>query len=152
MEKARSIRQMTVGDAAVEGLLNGILAGLAMGVVIIAMETVAGVNPFEVLTYFALSEDTTPLLGLFTHIAVSAIYGVLFGILSMTIARSLGARANLGVWLALGAAYGLLILGIAEGIVLPRTTSPLLGLPVWAFGTAHLVYGIVLAWLTQRSK
>lgn len=152
MEKTRSLREMRVGDAAVEGLLNGIIAGLVMGVVVIAIEMVAGANPFQVLTYFSVAADASPLLGLFTHVAVSGIYGVIFGIAAMLIARQIRVSSNLGVWLGVGIVYGLLILGIAKAIVLPQTTSPLRDLPIWAFGIAHIVYGVALGWLTHRSQ
>lgn len=152
MDKTRSFRESSVGDTAVEGLLNGILAGIVMAVVIVGIESIAGVFPLEVLGYFAVSTDASPLLGLFTHVAVSGIYGVLFGIATMFVAHRMGNRNNLGIWLGMGALYGLFILAVAEGVVLPRTASPLGEIPFWAFALAHLLYGLVLAWLTRRNN
>lgn len=148
----RMIKTMSVGDAAVEGLLSGIGAGIVMGAFLLAVELPAGVSPLTVLGYFDAGTAASPMVGLFTHIAVSGIYGVIFGIGAMIAARLFGARIQTGLWLALGLVYGLLIFGIAEGVILPSTHSPLQQVPLWAMGIAHGVYGIILAWLTTRNN
>jgi hypothetical protein len=68
----------------------------------------------------------------------------------MFAARALGGRMNLALWLGMGAVYGLLLFAIAQGLILPRTNSPLAIVPVWVFGFVHVLYGIVLAWLLGR--
>lgn len=153
MENTKRITQtMSVGDAAVEGLMYGIVAGLAMALIIVVSEWLIGVAPLTVLGYFDGGGNGSPLLGAFTHVAVSGIYGVVFGMIAMALARMFGARMTLGVWLALGILYGALIFMIAEWIVLPRANSPLLAMPMWAFAIAHFVYGAVLAALCARGK
>jgi hypothetical protein len=59
---------------------------------------------------------------------------------------------KLGAWLVLGAVYGLLLFGIANAVILPRTNSLLALAPVWALGAAHVLYGAVLGWLVGRGK
>lgn len=153
METSKRIPQnIGLGDAAVEGLMFGILAGILMGTFVLAVELVAGKTPGTVLGYFDVGSQASPVIGSFTHIAVSGIYGVGFGVLYLIVSRILGARTSSWIWLVLGALYGALIFGIAEGIVLPRTNSLLHELPVWVFATAHLLYGIALAWLTGRNQ
>lgn len=152
METSKRISHtLGLGDAAVEGLMFGILAGIVMGAFVLAVEFVAGKAPGTVLGYFDAGSQASPMIGSFTHIAVSGIYGVVFGVVYLVSSRILGARSSLGMWLLLGAVYGALIFGIAEGIVLPRTNSPLRELPVWVFATAHVLYGVALAWLTGRN-
>jgi len=153
----RAFKSVTTGDSAVEGLLNGILAGLAMAAWVVLVELVAGFSPLTVLGYFDMSSNAvrsgaSPFIGLFTHIAVAGVYGVVFGILAVRLPRTLGARMNLGIWAFFGVLYGTLVLGIAEWIILPRTSSALRELPLWVLASAHLLYGLVLAWLTQRNK
>lgn len=153
----RAFKSGTTGDAAVEGLLDGIFAGLAMAVSIVLVELVAGVSPLTVLGYFDMSSNivrsgASPFIGLFTHVAVAGVYGVGFGVLALHLTRTLGARMNSGTWALLGVLYGMLVLGIAEWIILPRTSSALRELPLWALASAHLLYGLVLAWLTRRNK
>lgn len=146
----RITRTTSIGDAAVEGLIYGIVAGLGMALFLIAFEWLAGVMPLEVLGYFGANPDASPWVGLFTHVAVSGIYGVIFGMLALVAARMFGDRLNPGVWLLFGVVYGLLIFAVAKGVILPRTSSPLNELPVWALALAHALYGFVLAWLVGR--
>lgn len=124
MDKTRSLRDYTAGDAAVEGLINGILAGIVMAVVVVGIETLAGASPLAALAYFAVSNDASPFLGLFTHIAVSGIYGVIFGVTTMMIAKQLGTRRNLGLWLVLGAVYGCSFWASPKALSCPAPPRP----------------------------
>lgn len=146
----RAAKTMTVGDAAVEGLVYGIIAGLAMALFVVLMEFLSGVAPTTALGYFDWGGSDSPWVGAFTHIAVSGMYGLAFGVLTMSVARAFGVRLTLGKWLALGIVYGALLFGIAEWIVLPRTNSPLREMSPWAFAVAHLIYGGLLGWLCGR--
>ena len=141
-----------VGDAAVEGLLNGVLAGITMSAYLVVLEALVGISPLAVLGYFDSSHAASPLIGGLTHIAVSGIYGVIFGMAGMVLQRALGGRMNLGIWLVTGIMYGALIFAIAQWVLLPPTNSPLRGLPLWVLATAHLLYGLVLAWLVERNR
>ncbi len=153
MENSRRVvRRLNAGDAAVEGLLNGILAGVAMALLLVLVQAAGGVAPLAVLSYFDLGENASPFVGAFTHIAVSGIYGVIFGMVAAILARAIGERMSLAVWLLLGLGYGLLVFGVAEWIVLPRTLSPLRELPPWLFASAHVLYGLVLGLLAGRSR
>src|SRR5581483_8022847 len=82
MESSRQgVRDNTIGDAAVEGLLTGIVAGIEMAAFILVVELVSGVLLMKVLGYFDVIRDGSPLTGLFTHFAVAGVYGVMFGLL-----------------------------------------------------------------------
>lgn len=153
METTKHItKTMSVGEAAVEGLLGGIGAGIVMGLFILGLEAVMGVSPVTVLTYFNAGENASPLTGLFTHIALSGMYGVVLSVGLMMLVRILGFSKTREWWLVIGLLYSALIFGIAETIILPGTQSLLRDLPLWAMVAAHMVYGIVLAWLTTRKN
>lgn len=152
MNKPNVYKETRVGDAAVEGLLNGILAGLVMAGGVLLLEMVRSVPPLNVLGYFDATDTASPWLGLFTHAAVSGMYGVVFGILAIGLPKRFGARMSFVIWLVAGALYGLLIFGIAEWVILPRANSPLGDVLLWTFALAHLVYGVVLAALCARNK
>jgi|SRR5581483_606283 len=140
MESSRQgVRDNTIGDAAVEGLLTGIVAGIAMAAFILVVELVSGVSPVTVLGYFDVSRNGSPLTGLFTHFAVAGVYGVIFGLLWSRLTR-------LGRWwiIVAGVVYGFVILGIAEWIILPSTATPLSQLPFWMMVVAHGIYGAAL--------
>ncbi|TAH53692.1 MAG: hypothetical protein EYC68_02800 [Chloroflexota bacterium] len=153
MENSKRIpKTMSVGDAAVEGLMYGIAAGIAMALFVLLVEWLSGVALLTALGYFDGGGNDSPFMGAFTHIAVAGIYGAVFGMIAMVVARMFGARMTLGMWLALGILYGALIFVVAEWIVLPRTSSPLLEMPMWALAIAHFIYGAVLAALFGRNK
>ena len=54
--------------------------------------------------------------------------------------------------LALGIIYGLALFALSEEVLLPSTSSPLLGIPWEIFGLAHISYGVVMGWLVGRQK
>jgi hypothetical protein len=157
MYRLGKFKAKSVGDWAVEGLLDGIGAGIIMLAVVVAFEFVRGVAPLVTLGYFDLGPDlkgaaASPLIGGLTHLAVSGVYGIVFGIVGMLVARTFAGRMNPVVWLTLGAIYGLLLFGIAQWIVLPRTNFPLELVPIWTFGFVYVLYGLVLAWLLKPGK
>ncbi len=152
MSKTNTYKETRVGDEAVEGLLSGILAGLVMAGGVVVLEMLGGVPPLNVLGYFDATQGASPWLGLFTHVAVSGMYGVVFGMLALGLAKRFGTRMSFALWLGAGALYGMLIFGIAEWVILPRSDSPLREMPLWSFALAHLFYGAVLAALWVRHK
>jgi hypothetical protein len=87
------------------------------------------------------------LSGALTHLAVASVYGILFGLIWWALRR--GLRVAVPAWLA-GALYGLALLAVAQAVVLPSAGSPLAEIPTLHFALAHLVYGVVLGWLSER--
>jgi hypothetical protein len=128
----------TAGDAAVSGLLSGILAGIVMAAFLVAAGFMSGDTVATVLSRFGAGQGTTPLVGLLTHLAVSGVYGLLWGVL----ARLLLGRVPAPGWM-LGLGYGLLLFLIAQGLFLVGPT-PLTGVPPLHFLLAHAVFGLVL--------
>lgn len=144
-------RVLGFGDAAVEGLVAGIAGGVAMAALVLVIEWAAGTGPLTTLGYFDASATAdsgtaaAAVRGLVTHLAVSGVYGVVFGMIVALVKRGRRARPG-GAWLIpAGALYGLIVLAVAEWVILPRTTSVLGELPLWVLTAAHLVYGVVLA-------
>jgi hypothetical protein len=75
--------------------------------------------------------------------AVSAIYGAMFGLVAQTINR------RIPPWLS-GLIYGLLLYSLARFILLPQMGSPLMEIPASHFAAAHVIYGLILGVLTSR--
>ena len=69
----------STGDAAVDGLLNGVIAGVAMAIYMLLMLLINNVPLGEIFSYFR-STTSSPVAGTLVHLAVSAIYGVVFGL------------------------------------------------------------------------
>lgn len=136
----------SIGDAAVDGLFFGLVAGILMGLILTILGFLTGESPAAMLTRFDASGQTSPWTGALLHLAVSGIYGIVFALL-WKIARVWLSRIPL---LIAGLAYGLGLFVVAELLLLPGTQSPLLDIPVWLFGLAHVVYGLTLGWLMQR--
>jgi hypothetical protein len=141
-------RTISVGDAAVDGLLNGVFAGIVMLVYLLAGGLILGQAPLTLLSYFDPSSNPGPLVGAVMHLAVAGVYGTLFGMLWLVIVHR---WLNPILALPAGLAYGAILYIFAETLILRGTHSPLLALPFWDFALAHGVYGLTIGWLTKRT-
>jgi hypothetical protein len=146
--KAVSERQRTAGDAAVDGLLAGAGAGIAMAAYLVVIGLLAGEGPASVLTRFDPARQGSPLIGVMIHLAVSAVYGLLFGVIYRLVGR--GRLSGRAAGALIGLAYGLALLLVAQGLALTGAGVALRGIPALHFTAAHLVYGVVLGWLVAR--
>jgi uncharacterized membrane protein YagU involved in acid resistance len=130
--------QFSLGEAAVEGLLAGIAAGAVMLAYLLAFGVLSGESVAVILGYFSIQVPPNPFQGVLLHLAVSGIYGLLFGIVWRLLGRRLPAWGT-------ALLYGLAIYLLARFVLLPESGSPLLDIPPLHFTLAHLVYGLVLA-------
>lgn len=137
-------KKMTMGDFAVDGLLGGLVAGLAMAFYLLISGLLTGHRLADLFSSFSAGESTTPLRGALTHLAVSAIYGALFGV------ASIGLRRWPISLKLLGGLYGLFLFLIARFAVLPGLESTLLTFSIFHFAVAHLIYGGVLGRQLER--
>lgn len=143
-------REISASDAAVDGLLSGVAAGLGMAAYLALAMLVSGYNPLTTLALFAPDPPSGPLVGLLAHLAVSGIYGVLFGVGYAALLRR--PAYNPPAWLhaAIGGAYGLLLLLTGWTLILPATGSQLQQIPLLHLAIGHLLYGALLGWLVYR--
>ncbi len=136
-------RNTTVGDAAVDGLLAGIAAGIVMAAYLVGVslfgEGVAVLNRFD-------PSGASPVVGTLMHLAVSGVYGAVFGIVSNWIRRF-----NLPAWLS-GLTFGLVLFALAATIILPSSRSAVAGIPIVHFGIAHVIYGLVIGIIINRNS
>jgi hypothetical protein len=135
--KTTTLHNLSSGDRAVSGLLRGSIAGLVMAVVLIPVGLAAGDTWLQALNRFNPFGQESPLQGLLLHIGISAVYGIVFGLLQPIFPRRLPS------WLA-GLWYGLLLFCLAEFLILPTTGSGMADLPALALLVAHGLYGLVL--------
>jgi hypothetical protein len=134
----------SMGELAVEGLFAGIAAGLVMLLYLMVSGILSGEAASVMPGRFSIQVPPNPLQGALLHLAVSGIYGMLFGI----IWRFVGGRIS--CWLA-AVLYALAIYLLAIFVLLPGTGTPLLKIAPLHFVLAHLVYGLGLG-LWFRSK
>ncbi len=142
MEKAHTYlpQHTSTGDAAVSGLFSGLQGGVAMAVVIVIFSLLAG-QGLGYLGYFSAGAPVQPILGLVGHLAVSAIYGMLYALGRRWL--RLERLSWLPGWLA-GLAYGLGLWVLAILVILPAAHSLFLSISWTVFFTGHVVYGLVL--------
>jgi hypothetical protein len=147
-KKMGTQQTMSMGETAVDGLLAGLVGGVLMALFLAAAGWLAGTPPLTTLAYFDPAQAGSWLTGLLAHLAVSAIYGVLFGLLlgGVGLIRPSALRWRL----LLGMGYGLLLWVLAMGLVLTAVGAPLAQMPAWQFGLAHLVYGLALGLWLQK--
>jgi hypothetical protein len=147
MEKSRFIKmEKSAGDTAVDGLIAGLAAGLAMAIFLALAGLFSGTQPLVTLGYFDPARAGNWVPGLLAHLAVSAIYGVIFTLLLRLVGWI---RPSLlgQIWLW-GMGYGAILYGLAAGVVFTAVANPLTQIAAWQMGAAHLLYGLILGfWL-----
>ena len=136
----------TTGDAAISGLFGGLLGGLAMALVIFLFSLAAGQGA-AYLGYFSTEIPVPPLQGLLMHLAVSCIYGILFGLLLHWTRID---RRKLPGWFS-GLVYALGLWVLAVTVMLPLSHSIMLTLPWYVFFGGHIAYGLVLGVSRRQS-
>lgn len=150
-ENVISERRRTAGDAAVDGLLAGTGGGIAMAGVLVASGLLSGAGPAATLARFDPSGMgvASPLTGALLHLAVSAVYGLLFGVIYRLIGR--GRLAGRAAGALIGLVFGLTLLLAAQGLTATSAGAALREIPTLHFAVAHLVYGAVTGWLVARN-
>ena len=143
-----TIKKRAAGDSAIDGLLAGLGAGLVMGLFLLLVGLVSGIAPIDVLGRFDPAQANSPVGGLFTHLAVSAIYGVIFGLLFQALVRLRPSLTRLG-WLV-GLLYGLVLYAIARGAIGAGVNSGLAQYTTAILLSAHAVYGLVAGLVVGR--
>ncbi len=137
----------TWGDAAVDGLLAGVAAGLVMAAYVLVVGLLAGRTWQAILAQFDPGLSPLPLTGALTHLAVAGVYGALFGV---------AWRALLRAWprlpaMAAGLAFGLALWALAALVTSSRPSGEWLrALPAVHLAVAHLLYGSLLGVTLQR--
>jgi uncharacterized membrane protein YagU involved in acid resistance len=143
MNKSKALTyQATIGDAAVDGLLGGLIAGLGMAGYLVIAGLAASESPAQVLGRFAPGAETAALTGGLMHLAVAAVYGMLFALGWWLLVR----WRDVSAW-PVGLIYGVTLWLIAEAIILPSTGSPLAEIPPVHFALAHGIYGVILGFV-----
>ena len=148
--KSTAKTSISYGDTAVDGLLGGALGGGLMAIYLIIAGLIGGDGVGVIMARFAPPGNSSPLVGTVAHLAVSAIYGVIFALALAIIGRLWPQTSKLS-WI-LGAIYGLTLWLVAEFIVLPAVDSPLQMIQPVHFALAHLVYGLTLGLIVGRSN
>jgi len=151
MEKSHPAwKERSIGDTAVDGLTAGLLAGLAMLLLLVLTGLISGTLPAVTLGYFDPARGGSWLTGLLAHLAVSAIYGVFFALLIHALSRSRPSFRRYS-WL-LGLVYGLTLQLLATGLIFKAVEAPLEHVDGWQLALAHLLYGLVLGYWLGKSR
>lgn len=137
-----------MGDTAVDGLLAGIGAGLVMALFLLLIGLVNGDLATAVFGRFDPGQNQQWLTGLVIHLAVSSIYGIVFGLLYLVLIRIRPSWARLS-WL-LGLAYGLLLYGVVQTALAMGIDSGLVQFTAVILLLAHAIYGLVLGIILGR--
>ena len=152
-ELSKDVRkEIKFSELAVEGLFAGLLAGLAMAAWLAVTALIRVESLSDLFSGFYPAQAVTPLTGLLLHLAVSSVYGILFGLVWYLASNLRHFAPSAWQAAASGVGYGVVLFLLAWNILLPASASPLRQIPLWQFGFAHLVYGLILGWLFWRAK
>ncbi|MEK7277035.1 MAG: hypothetical protein AAB427_06780 [Chloroflexota bacterium] len=146
--KPLAAKKTTMGDAAVDGLIAGIGAGVVMAAVLVVAGLLTGDGPGVVLGRFDPGTAASPVTGGLMHLAVSGVYGALFG-LGRRLISGWQPVSRLPGWL-IGLAYGLGLWAVAQASLLSGAESPLQEVPALYFALAHAVFGLTLGLAMTR--
>ena len=80
-------------DAAVSGLIGGLASGLAMLAFLVVAGLLISLPPLETLARFAPGEGDNPMTGGLAHLAVSGMYGLVYGLLWHAVFTRLKSKA-----------------------------------------------------------
>jgi hypothetical protein len=138
-----------LGDIALDGLWPGFVGGLLMLIYLVLAGLLNGDQPLTVLGYFLPDESLPPLAGLATHLAVSAVHGIIFALLTAVAGKRL---ANGRIILAAGVLYSLLLWLTAVLIIIPSDLSGLGGIPGGHLLVGHLIYGAAMGLVLAKSR
>ena len=136
--------QASLSETAVEGLFAGLVGGIAMLLYLLAVGLLSAEGVSTTLDRFSIQAPPNPLQGALLHLAVSAIYGLFFGMVWSLLGRRVSS------WMV-AVLYALAIYLLAQFVLLPGAGSPLLEIALPYFALAHLVYGLVLGlWFRDK--
>lgn len=150
MDKADIITEdkNRISYLAVDGVIFGLMGGIAMVIFLGVVVLLAGETPVDLMARFGMNEPTSPVAGLLSHLAVGAIYGALFGALIWPLLTRF-ASPNVSGWVG-GLIYAGILYLLSQFAILPMANSPLTQIPMWHWGLAHAIYGLVLGGLFAR--
>jgi hypothetical protein len=142
---------LSAGDAAVDGLVYGALAGIPMAIYAAVAWLLFDPGAGEIFGDFMADRDLSIINTLLLHLAVSSIYGLIFSLGFNGLARLMKTGLSPWVSLNLGMVYGAILLALANLVVLPASAAPL-ELPLALSLPAHLIYGAALGLLVHRNR
>ena len=142
----------TLGEAAVDGLLAGVGAGVVMAAYLALANLSLGRGPAEWASRLDPSASASPAVGVLAHLAVAGVYGAAFGgawRLTPWRPGSLGLLCGLAYGLGL---WAVALTAISSTRAWTGGPGPFAGLPAGHILGAHGVYGLALAALFQRAR
>ena len=151
MDNSKSLTRArsSIGDAAVDGLLHGAIAGGVMALYLIVIGVAMGAGLAATLSAFDLGQGISPVRGMLIHLAVAAIYGMVFSLVYRLIVRRRIGRIGNAI---IGLLYGLLLWLIAQVAFAAGVHAALSSLPTGYLAVAHGIYGLLLGWLIGRAS
>jgi hypothetical protein len=153
MTKSIQFKTVRLADSAVDGLIAGAGAGAAMAAFLVVMEwAMNAVSPGAVMARFDPGSQPVGLTGLFLHLAVSAVYGLVFGSIWRLIVQWLPVRWTGWLLFGLGGLYGSAIFLVAVLAFSRAGDQALFGFSPLIFWLAHVLYGGLLALFMGRMQ
>ena len=153
MSKTMQVQTVRLADSAVDGLVAGFGAGVVMAVFLLVVEWALNQTaPGVVLARFDPGPQPAAVTGIFLHLGVSAVYGLMFGSIWRFVLPRAASRSTSGLRIGLGLLFGSAIFLIALLAFSKGGTQALFGFSAFTFWLAHLAFGGCLAFLLGRMQ
>ena len=152
MSKNNVMKPVRISDAVVDGLIAGLEAGLVMVVFLIAVEWAStGDGAGLTLARFDPGNHPAPLTGLIVHLAVSGVYGLVFGFIGWLLNQRVSLLLGSGLSILYGGLYGTAIFLLPWLTFSAKVGQSFLGFSPLVFWLAHVLYGSSLAVIVART-
>jgi hypothetical protein len=143
-------KQARASDHALNGWLAGMAAGIVMMVFLILVGWMFGESMAEILGRFSLGGGA--IRGALLHLGISGVYGLIFGLAVHFIGCLRDWLKSPMMGLLAGLIYGSFLWLLSGMILLSMDISPFATLPQPTFAVAHMIYGLTLVALVQRQS
>jgi hypothetical protein len=135
--------RLSIGDAALSGILIGGLAGIPMAVYMAAAVLLGGF-----LFYPGMAISSFVLI----HLAVSSVYGLMYSLAFNFLAGSLKKTPSVAAAIIGGLFYASVLLSLAVLVILPSSRSAQFEIPMSHIAIAHGIYAIFLSLLVHYTR
>lgn len=142
-----------IGDSAVDGLVGGLVAGVGMGIYLMAVGLYSRIEAWYLLETLVPIGDDNLLYTIMLHLAISMVYGAIYGALISIIRRITGPYFRNWYLVLFAVSYGLALFVYARLVLFSVIAQAYFSQNLlFHLLVAHLFYSLVLGLLVRQVR
>lgn len=145
--------RLNIGDSAVDGLVGGLVAGVAMGIYLMVVGLRSRISAWYLIETLVPLNNDNLVYTILLHLAISMIYGAVYGALISVIRRVSGLHFRNWFLIVFAGLYGLALFVFARVVLFSVIEQAFFSqnLLLHLF-IAHVFYGFVLGLLVRQVR